>query len=439
VKLAPGLTGILLGGLALSASPAYAGLFFARQSGDFVAGEEPMAVAAADIDADGNLDLAAANYGGDSVSVLWGIGDGTFIDSGVPFETGGGPAAVAVGDFNHDGKLDLATADDIDNTVSVLINQGNRSFSAFSFTDSGGFPQGMVAGNFNADEHTDVATANNADGTVTIFLGTGESATPLFIAQTVPVGSEPIGLTLADLNHDGLGDLVVANSSGGIEGYGSISVLKGLGGGIFEAQPEIALPASCGTLFCIPVAVAVGELNGDAQPDLVVANEEGDTVTLFFGNGDLTFPTTSSLDVGSFPKGVAVADFDRDGNADIATSGNFDDKVSVLLGDGTGSFVPAVDFVVGAGPVGVVAVDIDEDGKPDIVTANGDDSTVSVLINTLVGDCNDDNAVTVNELITLVNIAMQSEELSACAAGDQDGNGSITISEIITAVSNALE
>jgi hypothetical protein len=190
------------------------------------------------------------------------------------------------------------------------------------------------------------------------------------------------------------------------------------------------------------VAVAVADFNGDQKPDLVVANEEGDSVTVFLGQGALQFLAHGSYSVGGFPENVVAGDFDGDGKPDVATSSNFDDKVVVLFGV-DGSLAMALDEVVGPSPYGLTAADFNKDGKVDIACANLEDGTVSVLLNApaatqCVGDCNGDGAVTVNELVLMVNVALESAPASTCAAGDADSDGMIQITEIVGAVNNAL-
>lgn len=424
---------------ALLAAPGQAAPSFTRVGGDFAAGAGAIAVATGDFNKDGKLDVVVANNDSDDVSVLMGNGDGSLADTPENFPVNSpAPAAVAVGDFNGDGKLDIVTANEIGDQVSVLLGAGNGSFAAAVTSPTGQSPESIRVGDFDGDGKLDVATADNFADTVTILHGVGDGT--FTILQTVPVGAEPVGLAMGDLNGDHIVDLIVTNSSGGPQAAGSITVLKGLGEGFFDAQAEIQ-----GLTFNVPVAVTSVELNGDDKLDIVVANEEGDAVSVLRGKGDLTFETDTMVAVGSFPEAVVAADFDGDGKADIATSSNFDDNVSVLQGMGDGTLMAAVAFPVGAAPFGLTTADLNNDSKPDMATANLEDGSVSVLLNTsgpvtagCTGDCNAGHDVTVDELITMVNIALDTAQVSACPAGDKDGDGTITIVEIIAAVNNAL-
>src|SRR5205807_1983670 len=87
-----------------------------------------------------------------------------------------------------------------------------------------------------------------------------------------------------------------------------------------------------------PAAVAVGDFNGDGRPDLAVANDLQDSVSVLLGAGDGTFAPRAMLDVGTAPVAIAVGDFNGDGNADLVTPNAGDDTVSLLLGAGDGSF-----------------------------------------------------------------------------------------------------
>src|SRR5439155_1298688 len=115
------------------------GTFQAPRS--FAVGSSPLSAAVADINGDGRLDLAVANYGNPSVGdlgnvvVLLGNGDGTF-QPALPFTVGTNPESVVVGDFNRDGKLDLAVANFHSNSVSVLINTSGPPAPAYTLSAS---------------------------------------------------------------------------------------------------------------------------------------------------------------------------------------------------------------------------------------------------------------------------------------------------------------
>lgn len=85
-------------------------------------GIEPKSIALGDLNADGKVDLAVANFGSNSVSVLLGNGDGTFIEAtGSPFPVGSGPVSLVAGDFNGSGRLGLAVANSNDRTITILV------------------------------------------------------------------------------------------------------------------------------------------------------------------------------------------------------------------------------------------------------------------------------------------------------------------------------
>jgi len=106
------------------------GTFRLAQNATFATGSNPLAIAAADFNGDGKLDLAVANYDGASVTILLGNGDGTFMPATAsPITVGTNPIALAVGDFNSDGKIDLVVANQTDNTLSILLGNGDGTFT----------------------------------------------------------------------------------------------------------------------------------------------------------------------------------------------------------------------------------------------------------------------------------------------------------------------
>jgi uncharacterized protein (DUF2141 family) len=346
-------------------------------------GMTPSSIAVADLNGDGKPDLAVANAGTDSpgqtVSVLLGQGDGSFPlpDGGASYPaypTGTEPQAVAAADLNGDGKPDLAVANFISGSVSVLLNHGDGTFPApTSSSDAyptGGKPRSVAVVDLNGDGKLDLAVANAFDNTVSVLLNAGDGTFPHQVAY--PTGAGPLSVAAADLNGDGKLDLAVANASGGVgDIVNTVSVLYGKGDGTFD--PQVYYPTGVG-----PDGVAAADLNGDGKPDVVVANSQGDldaqhangSVSVLINAGDGKFEPQVVYPTGLGPSSVAVADLNGDGKPDLIVANGVDGNVSVLLGKGDGTFLPQVIYPTGSGPSSVVVADLNGDGKLDLVVAN---------------------------------------------------------------------
>src|SRR5262249_3617710 len=140
----------------------------------FEVGPMPYSVMAADLNGDGHLDLVATDFNagtGSTVSVLSGIGNGTFAEQ-TAFPVGLGPWAATSADFNADGHPDLVTAKYGEGTVSVLLGTGAGSFGPQTAFPAGSTPVSLAVGDFNGDGALDLAVANGTDA-VHVLLGTG--------------------------------------------------------------------------------------------------------------------------------------------------------------------------------------------------------------------------------------------------------------------------
>ncbi len=137
--------------------------------GYFYTGDYSYAVAAGDIDGDGDNDLVTANYSGKSVGVLLGDGSGGF-SGPTNFAVGGYPTSIALGDFTHDGNLDVATTDYSSSQVSVLYGNGAGGFSTPVLSATGSYPWAVAAGDFNGDGWLDAATVNQDGQSVSVLI-----------------------------------------------------------------------------------------------------------------------------------------------------------------------------------------------------------------------------------------------------------------------------
>ena len=139
----------------------------------YAVGILPESVAVGDFNGDGKLDLAVANQGSGTVSILLGNGDGTF-QTAKSYAVGSNPDSVAVGDFTGDGTLDLAVTNAGSNTVSVLLGKGDGTFLAATSYATGSVPVSVAVGDFTGDGKLDLAVADDTNpGAVSCTTGQG--------------------------------------------------------------------------------------------------------------------------------------------------------------------------------------------------------------------------------------------------------------------------
>ena len=255
------------------------GGFTPSVGGPFQTGSSPVAILAVDLNADGNVDLAIANQGVNTLTVLLGNGAGTFAAApGSPFAAGLNPTALVVGNISGQGTPVVEIVG-LNSTQVTRLKQDQ--FGNF-FTDFEPLPSGsrsgVAVGDFNGDGSLDLAVSDTA-GTVGILLKGNTGYNPLVsIPSTVP---HPQGIVSAYLNNDTNADLVTWDSTG-------IEVLLGNGsGGFTEAAGSPFVPGP-GAITGIS-SVSVGDFSGDGIPDLFVVRTASSTskgeVAILLGNG----------------------------------------------------------------------------------------------------------------------------------------------------------
>lgn len=347
---------------------------------NYPSGNAPSSVISASLRDDGIYDLIAANAGDDTVSVLLGNGDGTF-QSQVTYATGADPVSVATGQFNSiiDSYIDLAAANKGSNSVSILLGNGDGTFRNQTTLNTGHSPVFVITANFHdlSSGNEDLAVVNQDDNTISLFQGNGDGTFKTPTSISLPSGYKPAALAAEDLNGDGHIDLVVADS-----GSNTISVLLGNGDGTFRQRTDYPTGSE-------PVYVALGDLNNDGAPDIAIANQNGNSVSIYYNQetsagvplGRFIAGSTRDVSAGNGPTSIAVADFNLDGNADLAVSDVTDNAVTVLLNAGNESFTSLSELPVGRGPLSITSADFNGDGRPDAATADSSSAEVTVILN----------------------------------------------------------
>jgi hypothetical protein len=177
----------------------------------YATGRFPVALTVADVNGDGRLDLATANYGegANSVSVLVNKGGGSF-RAGRDYVVGEAPGSLAIGDLNGDRKPDLAVANEVADSVSVLRNNGRGTFERRQDYPTGRAPVSVAIGDVNGDGSRDLAAAVVSGNGVSVLLNKGNGT--FLPRRDYRTGREPWSVAIADLTGDGKHDLATANS-----------------------------------------------------------------------------------------------------------------------------------------------------------------------------------------------------------------------------------
>jgi hypothetical protein len=267
----------------------------------FTVGNAPTSLTVGDFDHDGIPDLAVANTGDNTVSIILGNGSGNFTLSGSAIPVGRGPEAIRAGDFNGDGYSDLVVANYADGTVSLLRNNQDGTFRA-TVKAVGSGPQAL--GIVEVGTNLLIAVANFGSNTVTVLDDVGNSAT-FVVSASVNVGAGPDEVRFADINGDGIPDLIVANYTDG-----TLNVAIGNADGTYT----VLGPFPIGTK---PYSAAAGDLNKDGTPDIVVANTFSNNTGVLFGGTQISVPYTGL----ALPAGNTLnATYSPDGNSKYGAS-----------------------------------------------------------------------------------------------------------------------
>jgi|KBSSwiStaDraftv2_1062776.scaffolds.fasta_scaffold46248_1 hypothetical protein len=298
-------------------------------------GFRTVSVQAADVNGDGNPDLVTANTcatlacTNGNIAVRLGKGDGTFFG---PIRTPTfNVGRIAVSDLNGDGKPDIVsdgcpTLGCRFSAINVRLGKGDGTFGAPDTYASTAGIFGIAISDVNQDDIQDIVISS---ATVGVMLGKGDGTFENATSYESG-GLSAQGVTVADVNGDGLADIIVVNSKACDSClHSSLGILLGNGDGTFQAAHVVPLAAPLGS------AVASIDLNGDSISDMVVAHctlgfsdgfrcpDDSGIVETILGRSDGAFSSTNTLRSGGVNAiGLAIADVNSDGLSDVLAANN---------------------------------------------------------------------------------------------------------------------
>ncbi len=331
------------------------------------ADNKPVGVYPADLDGDGDIDLAVPNHDSHTISTFLNNGSGSFASQVIDSSGGNNPWDVTAKDFDNDGDMDLATSNYGSDNVSVYLNDGTGDFTFSANYATGDRPHPILSEDLDGDGDFDLISVNLSDDSMCVFLNDGEAAFASKVCYYV--GDGPIGLAGADFDRDGDIDIFTANYYGSKVGF-----MENNGDGTFAAAVQLSMGGSG------PFNVIAMDLDHDGYADLATANRLSDNISVLYQvSGD--FDSVVTYDAGNDPYYVCGADLDGDWRIDLIAANLNSDDLSVYMNDGSGDFGTEMRVEAGNGPLWVCAADFDDDDMIDVAVANAFSDDISVYFN----------------------------------------------------------
>src|SRR3984957_9591104 len=254
------------------------------------------------------------------------------------------------------------------------VSGGSPANLEVSFITTGANPDYVATADLNNDGFQDVIVANFTDGTLSIFLGVGDGTFNL--PTTVAVGAGPAWVATGNfhLTSDTTNnvDILVANQNAN-----TLSLLLGNGDGTFQAAQSI-------TTGKMPSSIAVADFNNDGLSDLAVVNQGDNTIGIYLRNTDGTFKPPALIATGTKPTSIVAGAFNPNSNAiiDLAITNSSENTLETYIGKGDGTFFSPIKYATGVTPVFVALADVNSDEVLDLIVA--DSGTVASGTNTVI-------------------------------------------------------
>ncbi len=362
-----------------------------KDAQQFSCGANPIGLTLADINGDGKLDLIASITGSpyNIVSILRNTTThGTFPASFAvkqDFTVHNYPVSLVTSDYNGDGKADLGVLTN-SGFIDVFLNATAIGASAASFAPHADFavlsPVMAVKGDLNNDGKPDIIVVNGATNMVSIFMNAtppGNTIAVFGTRQDIGGFNNPVIATVADFTMDGREDIMIVNKNNGYLTMLNNTTSPGSAVFSFNFQNFAAIPYA--------LAVAVGDINQDCKPDMVLTASDGGLYTFINattpGSGGVAF-SYGAISAGGIGYSVSLADMNGDGKSDVLVASYTSNAINIFVnntaqGYGSFNYYSIQTFPTLNNPQSMVTADINADGRPDVTTCN--DNTISVQLN----------------------------------------------------------
>jgi len=369
--VAPAGWWLVVVGSSLAAAPAAFGQFVFESADRERVGRSPRALAIADFDEDGFLDLICGDVD-DTLTVLLNDGGRSFAVAATM--TVAAPTSVVTADFDANGHADFFATSEIGREATVGLGDGAGGFAPLVSVPLALDPWESIAADFDGDGRIDVAVGGG--GAVEILFGDGRGGFAKTETIPLPSAGDVLALRAADLDGDGSPELVAAALPEAMTGAARVAILGRTDAIDLVTRLDFSAPLRW------PASVVAADANGDGRVDLLFTSFIGDAPQLFAGEGlaagEIAFADPVPV-LGANVLYAAAHDFDRDGRVDVAATGGYPGDLRLFRGDGKGSFALEARLPTGAAPRRLEIADLDVDGLADVATANWRDGTAGTV------------------------------------------------------------